>query len=191
MTPPVIKRDEGLPISRAGVALTALLNGMDVENHWLAGHKVQWKTGNPIAEENGPASNGGAFVAAVCARLKVPMPPPVPENFSPGSQYDWLVTKGKSKGWLAVEVVEAQLLANQGWVVIAAWKDPAPAGKRTSSGLTAIVRPEGSSAADVPRRGPRIIAAGARNHNSIALKDKFPARAWKSNEVVYLAHRPR
>jgi hypothetical protein len=152
---------------------------------------VEWKTGNPIARESGPASNSGAFVAAVCARLKLPMPPVAAENFLPGNQYDWLLGKGKSKGWVAVEVVEAQLLANQGWVVIAAWKNPALPGERTSSGVTSIVRPDGSAASEIPRCGPRIIMAGERNHNSIFLKNGFPVQAWKSNEVVYLSHRPR
>jgi hypothetical protein len=191
VTPPVIQPGQGFPISRGGSSLTALLDGMDVEHHWLPGQRVGWKTGNPIADDSGPASNGGAFVAAVCARLKVPMPAPAPENFLPGSQYDWLVTKGKAKGWVAVAAVEAQLLANQGWVVIAAWKDMGPVGERTIAGLTAVVRPDALPAADIPTRGPRIIGAGAVNRNSIALNDGFPARAWQKNEVVYLAHRPR
>jgi hypothetical protein len=119
------------------------------------------------------------------------MAPPSPVNFLPGKQYDWFVAEGKDKGWVAVGEVEAQLLANQGWVVVAVWKDPAPAGERTVSGLIAVVRPDGKPTAEIPQRGPRIMEAGLQNHKSIALKDSFPAKAWKGDDLVYVAHRPR
>src|SRR5208283_471433 len=135
-------------------------------------------------------SNGGAFVAAVCSRLKVPMPALAPETFLPGSQHDWLLREGKDRGWVEVGALEAQLLANQGWAVIAAWKDPASAGDRSVSGQTAIVRPDSKPAAEIPTHGPHVIEAGVHNHRDIALKDGFPAKAWNGQQVVYLAHRP-
>ena len=180
INPPVIGPRQGLPVSAEGAALAALLDGMDVENHWLAGQPVDWKTGNPV-DGDGTINNGGAFVAAVGARVKVPMPPPVLENFAAGEQYDWLLDQGPGKGWVLVGEMEAQLLANQGWLVIAAWKDPAPAGERVASGQTAIVRPDGRPAAEIRTRGPRLVLAGPRNHNNIALKDGFrprPGRTW-------------
>ena len=191
VTPPVIKPGKGLPMSPKGDSLTAMLNGLDVEHHWLAGKTVEWKTGNTIAESGGAASNGGAFVAAVCARLKVPMPAATPEALLAGSQYDWLVTTGRGRGWVPVETMEAQLLANQGWVVIAAWPDSAPAGERSVSGIVALVRPDRKPAAEVSTRGPSLILAGPRNRNHCTPGDGFPARAIRDNEVVYLAHRRR
>jgi hypothetical protein len=188
IAPPVIAPRQGLPVSAEGAALAALLDGMDVENHWIAGQPVDWKTGNAV-DRDGTTNNGGALVAAIAARVKVPMPPPVLENFAAGEQYDWLLDQGPAKGWVLVGDMEAQLLANQGWLVIAAWKDPAPAGARELTGQTAIVRPDGRPAAEIHTRGPRIIEAGPRNHNNIALKDGFPAKAGK--DVVYFAHRPR
>jgi hypothetical protein len=190
VTPPVVRVGQGLPLSPAGAALAAVLDGMDVEHHWLPGQQVDWRTGNPVSADRGPASNGGAFVAAVCARLKVPMPAPAPENFLPGRQHDWLIREGRDKGWVAVGEVEAQLLANQGWVVVAAWKDTPPPGERAVSGQTAVVRPDRKPAAEVLRSGPRVIAAGTQNHNDIALGNAFPAGAWDGREVVFLAHRP-
>jgi hypothetical protein len=190
VTPPVVKSGQGLPLSKEGTALAQVLDGMDVEHNWLPGKRVDWKTGKALVEQ-GPASNNGVFVAAVCARFKVPMPTPAPENFLPGHQYDWLMAEGKDKGWRAIGGMEAQLLANQGWIVIAAWKNPAPAGERTIPALTAIVRPDGKPATDLPTNGPRLVMAGAQNRKDVAAKDGFPAKAWADKEVVFLANRPR
>jgi hypothetical protein len=96
--PPVIKEGEALPISRAGAVLAERLDGMDVENHWLTGQDISWKTGNSVDDNPGPLSNGCQFVAAVCARLKVVMAKPAPENFFPDRQYDWLVNEGTGRG---------------------------------------------------------------------------------------------
>jgi hypothetical protein len=192
VAPPVIKKGAALPLSREGTALAATLDGLDVEHHWLSAKKVDWKTGNSANDDmEGPASNGGAFVAAVCFRMKVPMPAATAGNLSPGSQHDWLARDGQAKGWLMVADVEAQLLANQGWVVIAAWRNLAAPGERTVSGQTAIVRPSKKAATDIAQQGPRIIDAGLQNHNDIALKDSFPSGPWNNHEVVYFAHRPR
>jgi hypothetical protein len=187
--PPAIKEGEGLPISRAGAVLAQQLDAMDVESHWLPGQNVSWETGNPIGNEPGPASNGAAFVAAVGARLKVPMPEPVPGNFFPDSQYDWLVNQGTGVGWVAVGDVEAQLLANQGWMVVATWNSPSAASDHSMDGQTAIVRPSSKPVEAVAARGPQLAVAGPQNHSDIALKDAFPPASW--NQVVYLACRPR
>jgi hypothetical protein len=188
--PPVIKEAQGLPISRAGAVLAERLDGMDVENHWLPGQDISWKTGNSVDDNLGPASNGCQFVEAVCARLKVVMAEPVPENFYPDSQYDWLVNEGTGHGWVAVGGdVEAQLLANQGWVVVAAWKSPTSSSDRSTDGQTAIVHPDSKPVEMVADRGPAITVAGLQNHASIALKDSFPPAA--QDQVIHLACRPR
>jgi hypothetical protein len=188
--PPVIKVGQSMPISRAGAMLAGRLDGMDVENHWLPGQDVSWKTGNQVDDVPGPASNGCEFVAAVCARLKVVMAEPAPENFFPDRQYNWLVNEGTGSGWVALDgAVEAQLLANQGWVVIAAWKLPTAGNDRTTDGQTAIVHPTGRPVEAVADRGPQITVAGPQNHNDVALKDSFPPAAW--DQMLYLACRPR
>jgi hypothetical protein len=188
--PPVIKEGERFPISRAGVILAQRIDGMDVENHWLPGQDVSWRTGNPVNDEPGPSSNGCEFVAAVCSRLKVVMAEPAPENFNPDSQYDWLVNEGTGSGWVALGGdVEAQLLANQGWVVVAAWKSSEHASDRSLNGQTAIVHPNSAPVEAVADHGPTITVAGPQNHANIALKDGFPPAA--RDQVIYLACRPR
>jgi hypothetical protein len=192
--PPVIKINQGLPMSKAGRALAATLDGMDVENHWLAGQRLDWKTGNPVDEVgNGTTSNGGAFVAAVGARFKVPMPAPEGSNFLPINQFEWLLIDGKAKGWLAMGEVEAQLLANQGWVVIAAWKNPASAGERKTSGMLAVVRPDSRPIGEIAANGPSVILASDQNRNSVVFNKAFPASAWphRDEEVLFFAHRQR
>ena len=193
VTPPVIKRGGALPISQEGTALASMLDGLDVEHHWLPGKKVIWKTGIIVSDdEGGPASNGGAFVAAICSRTKVPMAAATIQNFLPGNQHDWLARDGKVKGWEMVADVEAQLLANQGWVVIAAWRNLASPGESAVSGQTAIVRPSTKPASEISQSGPYIVDAGLQNHNNVVLKDSLSRPcAWNNHEVVYFAHRPR
>jgi hypothetical protein len=181
-----------LPLSQKGEALAQLLDSMQVESHWRPFEAVDWKTGKPIASGvRGPASNGGAFVAAVCDKLKASLPSSDANDFLPANQIDWLMNVGKMKGWVKVGEVESQVLANQGWVVIAAWQNLADAGKRESSGQLAIVRPDRDPASELAQHGPKVILAGAQNHNNIGLKDAFPGSAWSNQEVVYLAHRFR
>ncbi len=192
VAPPVIKATQPLPTGRDGSVLTAILDGLDVEHHWLAGKKVSWRTG--IAEDDGaegPASNCGAFVAAVCSRMKVPMPAPDVRSLAPGALYDWLARYGKGRGWVMVGDVEAQLLANQGWVVVAAWKDPSPPSEQTVSGRTAVVRPSKMPLQQIADHGPRVIVADIRNANDVSVAECFSAPAVKNHEVVYFAHRPR
>jgi hypothetical protein len=188
--PPVIKAGEPLPISRAGTVLAERLDGMDVENHWLPGRNVSWKTGNAVDDDPGPPHNGGEFVAAVCARLKVVIAAPERENFSPDSQYDWLVNEGTGSGWVALGGdVEAQLLANQGWVVVAAWKASSSTSDRSTGGRLAIVHPNNEPVEAVAEHGATIAVAGPQNHARIALKESFPPEA--RDQVLYVACRPR
>jgi hypothetical protein len=189
--PPLIKPNEGLPISPAGSSLVVMLDRLDVEHRWLPGQQVAWRSGEVVDDSaRGPASNAGGFVAAVCAQLKVPMPSPTGDNLLSASQHDWLLSDGLKRGWVEVGALEAQLLANQGWVVVAAWKDAALTGDRSVGGQTAIVRPNRRRAADIAPNGPRVIEAGIHNQSDISLKDGFPAKAWATKQVVYLAHRP-
>jgi hypothetical protein len=185
--PLVIKAGNALPRSRDGSSLAAILTGLDVENNWLPSKNVDWRTGRVANDDPGPASNAGLFVAAVSSRLKVPMPVPTPKNMVPGSQYDWLLSEGQEQGWIQIGPVEAQFLANQGWVVIAAWKKTG-AGNGPLAGQTAIVRPDAAPAAEIQKLGPRIIMAGVSNYDSIRLNDGFPASA--RDNVVFVAHRP-
>jgi hypothetical protein len=119
------------------------------------------------------------------------MPTPEQVNFLPYNQFDWLLEDGKSKGWLAMGEVEAQLLANQGWIVIAAWKNSASAGDRKISGMMAVVRPDTRPVGDIASSGPTVVLAGDQNRNRVPLNRAFPATARDNDEVVFLAHRQR
>ena len=189
VTTPIIKVTDRFPMAQAGIAFAAFLDRLDVEKHWLPGKTVDWKTGKVSDDsDSGPASNAGAFVKAVCARMKVPMSAASDDGVLASSQYEWLLDAGKRKNWLKVGEAEAQFLANQGWVVIAAWKNMAETDEESVRGQTAIVRPDPQPAGAILQRGPRIIMAGLKNHNDISIKDGFPADAWKKFEIVYLAH---
>jgi hypothetical protein len=192
VAPPVIRAADKLPISEDGAALAAALDGMDVEHHWLPGQFVNWKTGNLADDQiTGPASNCATFVAAACARLKVPMPAPELANSVAANQFDWLLDQGKESGWLAVGDVEARLLANQGWVVVAGWKNPGPASERKLSALLAIVRPDTAPLAELEKSGPKVITAGLTNRNAVPLDKAFPPDAWVKHEIIFVVHRQR
>jgi hypothetical protein len=187
--PQIVKMTEALPISQGGQQLAGILDDMQVETHWLPNQKVDWKTGNPANPAGGgPASNGGAFVAAVCDRRNAPIPSSGPTDFEPDNQFNWLLKEGKSKSWVKVGEVEAQLLANQGWVVIAAWKNLNDNEMSSNSGQMTIVRPDREPMSELAKRGPKIILAGIQNANSTTVKDAFPPGAWRGQEIVYLAH---
>jgi hypothetical protein len=192
VSPPVVKIDQSLPLSKEGEELAKTLDSMQVETNWLADQEVDWETGKPSdPPRNGPASNGGAFVAAVCNRFALSLPHSGFEDFLPGNQMDWFLNVGKERGWIKVGEVESQVLANQGWIVVAAWQNMASAGHRENSGQLGIVRPDRESVSALAERGPLVIMAGLQNqnHNSIGVKDGFPPGAWSKQEVVYLAHR--
>ena len=118
--PPVIKEGQGIPISRAGAILAGRLDAMDVENHWLPGQNVSWRTGNAVDDEPGPANNGCAFVAAVCKRFRVALAEPAPDNLFPESQIDWLVNEGTgAAGWPSTATSK-----RSSWRTRAGWLSP-------------------------------------------------------------------
>jgi hypothetical protein len=187
----VVTIDKPLPLSPAGQALAKLLDSLEVEKNWLASQEVDWKNGKATdASVREPVSKGGAFIAAVCRQFKLTLPTAEKEDFLPGNQIDWFMSIGKERGWVKVGEVEAQTLANQGWVVVAAWQNLSPAGHRDELGQLAIVHPDLEPVSELAARGPLVTMASKQNHNSIGIKDGFPAGAWSKQEIVYLAHRP-
>jgi hypothetical protein len=186
--PPVFKFDQRFPMSDAGRRLASLLNGMDVDHHWLPGERVDWKTGVAVDSQDsaGPASNAGAFIEAVCTRLRVPMLAPSAGNFVPTRQLGWLQQEGESKGWMSVSPLDAQLLANQGWLVVAASKSDSP-----SSSHVAVVRPDDRPLKEIINGGPRIIQVGKKNARDLALKQGFAGQTWEAGRITFFAHRTK
>ncbi len=189
--PRTIASGSGFPISPAGLQLRSTLDGMNVKEHWPADGTFSWRTGTAAATGVNGGVNSGAFVEAVCTRLGVPLLEPTAGNFAANRQRDWLLQDGAAKGWHRVGPLDAQLLANQGWVVIAAWKNPTPgAGYRNGAGLVAVVRPAVRPAAEVPATGPMVAVAAKQNFKFTPVKSCFPPQAWAEEQIVYVAHPP-
>ena len=179
-------------ITSAGHKLAAALDAMNVEQLWLSKHIVNWKTGEPLnkAVTDGKAhTHCSAFVAAACMRqgIYILRPPEHSTVLLANAQFDWLSKEGNDKGWKPVKTaIEAQHLANKGFLVVAAYKDS----DSKKSGHIAIVRPSTKSRQEIKEEGPQIIQAGMTNANSISLKEGFKHHpmAWKGGAFRYFAH---
>jgi hypothetical protein len=169
------------------------LDGMNVDRLWLSRHRVHWKTGEPY----GPAPTDGkshthcsAFVAAFCYRhgLYILRPPEHSTTFLANAQYDWLQSDaGQKAGWQPVlGPMEAQRLANQGMVVVAAFKESDP----KKHGHIAIVRPSTKSDSAILAEGPQIIQAGMDNYQSASLQEGFKHHrgAWPTGQIRFFSH---
>lgn len=180
------------PLGKYGRLLDSFLESLHVEQYWIAGAKVNWKTGIPsstgVTSKN-YHSHCSAFVAAACYRLGIYIVRP-PEHgllFLANAQYTWLQQHGCEEGWFAVNSgTEAQELANQGFLVVAAYKQPPP----ELHGHIAIVRPSSKEAELIKLEGPDIIQAGKTNYSLTSLANGFKAfdDAFNKKEIKFFAH---
>src|ERR1700676_1137533 len=83
-------------ITSVGKHLVEVLDSMEVEKHWLAGEKVDWRTGKPDPKAPKCATHCSAFVAAVAAQLGVYIqrPPEHSQVLLANSQQRWLEKEG-------------------------------------------------------------------------------------------------
>ncbi len=180
-------------ISAEGERFVRFLDSMHVEEHWIAGAIVEWKTGEPTGKpikDTGKHTHCSQFAAAACERLGIYILRP-PEHGSvllANAQYDWLPSaEGKAKGWSPVkDGFAAQTLANKGVIVVAVYKNGDP----KKSGHIAIIRPSAKSDAEIKAEGPQVTQAGGTNMNSGTLKRGFANHrdAFEKNEVRYFSH---
>jgi hypothetical protein len=180
------------PITAAGAHLAQVLDGMDVENLWLAHQHVNWRTGEPDRDEDyegpGQHTHCSAFAAAVGLRLGVYMlrPPQHGQELLANAQAEWFDDEeGRAAGWRPiVDMPAAQEFANQGKLVAIVYENPNP--HRT--GHIVIVRPSLKSAADLAAEGPQVIQAATRNKAShpAALSFKAHPGAWPSEVRIYV-----
>jgi hypothetical protein len=179
-----------IPISAEGQRLRAALDAMDVEHLWLPGEHIDWRTGMPDGKrvEAGPHTHCSAFLAAFCVKQSIPILLPPPQKHLANRQQDWLLAEGAKQGWLEVNAVKAQELANQGRVVVASWKNSEKDGYHRGAGHMAIVRPEALPRSVIHERGPQITQAGGQNYNSNTVAYAFRGRAWQKHEVRYFAY---
>lgn len=180
------------PLSPNAERLAQTIDSLDVENHWPAGEQVHWESGIPDGRpENGTGKHThcSAFVAAAAKRIGVYIlrPPDHNQILLANAQYDWLESEGQAQGWKQLrDGIEAQRFANQGWFVVATYKNH----HEDKPGHIAIVRPNDKDIGVLREEGPQITQAGAINYRSVSLREGFrghPA-AWRKQEVRYYAH---
>ena len=92
--------------TEAGDRLAAVLDGMDVESHWLAHEHVNWETGDPDkgADYEGPGNHThcSAFAAAAAKKLGIYLlrPPEHGQVLLANAQSGWLESAaGRKSGW--------------------------------------------------------------------------------------------
>jgi hypothetical protein len=176
-------------ISPAGKELSRFLDGLDVESLWLSGQRVDWKTGQSTGPSAPTSTHCSAFVAAACLQrgIYILRPPDHSAVLLANAQYDWLRSEGSEHGWKQVgSKAKAQKLANEGLLVVAAYKNPDP----KKPGHIAIVRPSVKGLRTIAREGPQIIQAGRTNWNSATLKEGFKRHpdAWRDRHILFFAH---
>lgn len=188
-----------LSCSRPGWADAALaqrlfqvIDGMDVQDHWLAGMSVDWQTGDP---DGGPAdpeqkhTHCSAFVAAAAQKLGIYIlrPPEHSPVLLANAQYDWLEGPGQAQGWSALpDMYAAQAAANDGQFVVAVFKNR----NDDRPGHIAIVRPSSKTRDQITAEGPDITQAGVQNFVSTTVQAGFAHHplAFADNEILYFAH---
>ena len=157
------------PVTPAGTEIVKTLDSMDVEHNWLVGHGIDWKTGKDVPDSKQHASHCSAFAAAVCDKFGVYLlhPPEHGQTFLANAQQDWLKTKGPAQGWTPVaNAIEAQKLANQGWIVLVTYKSPDP----KKAGHIAVIRPADLSPEAIRKDGPEETQAGQYNHSATVVR---------------------
>jgi hypothetical protein len=179
-------------IDRAGRQLAQFLDAMHVEEHWLPGKQVDWRSG----EANGKVfvtpkghTHCSAFAAAVAERLGIYLlhPPDHSAALLANAQQDWLITHGAAQGWYPVATsLKAQELANEGKFVLVTFKNPDP----DVPGHVAIVRPSAKGRAKIETEGPDIIMAGLHNRAKTTAKEGFKNHpgAFEHEKLRYFAH---
>jgi hypothetical protein len=179
-------------ISPAGQQLSKVLDSMHVEQLWLAGRQVDWRTGEPNGKVYTNASSHthcSAFAAAAAEKLGIYLlhPPEHSAVLLANAQQTWLCSSGTNEGWQPVKSpLQAQQLANEGQLVIVTCKNP----DEKRPGHIAIVRPSTKSNASIMVEGPEIIQAGANNYTSTTTKEGFKNHpgAFENHELLYFVH---
>lgn len=180
------------PITPAAQQLFQIIDSLDVEHHWPAGEHVAWESGIPDGKPevtSGKHTHCSAFAAAAAKRVGIYLlrPPDHGQILLANAQYDWLASDGAARGWKPLaDGAEAQRYANQGWLVLAVYKNH----HDDKPGHIAIVRASDKDARAVREEGPQITQAGGTNYRSIALRVGFAGHpaAWEHHEVMYYAH---
>lgn len=187
----IVQSQSRLQIDSSGKKLKDYYLSLNVENLWLAGHHVNWETGEPDKPESkeGIKTHCSAFVASACEGLGIYIlrPPEHGQVLLSNAQYDWLYGKQSSKeGWKEIKEDKykaAQQYANDGYVVVAAIKNK----DDSKPGHIALVIPYEIDVNTLTDNGPELIQAGTENSNSISLKEGFKhhLKKWPEDEIIF------
>jgi len=175
-------------ITADGRKLLQLLDGSKVEELWPAGYQVNWETGEPIkVSKSTHSTHCSAFAASFSKKLGVYLlhPPAHGQNLLANAQFDWLQSDEATKeGWQKVaNGLDAQNLANKGYLVITAIKNP----DTTKPGHAAVIRPTVKTLSLLQDEGPQVTQSGRVNHYSISLIKGFANHpgAWPNGVIFY------
>ncbi len=184
------------PVTPAGARLIAFLDGSGVDHLWLAGTRVDWKTGVPTTawlDDAREHTHCSAFAASAAMRLGVYVlrPPDHSETLLANAQMRWLRgADAAANGWRTLpDARTAQARANVGDLVLAAFENPDP----RRPGHIAIVRPSDIDMPTLLENGPYVTQAGGHNALEVALKHGFGGHpgAWVpggGGAVGFFAH---
>ena len=175
-----------------GEKLREFYTNLHVESLWIAGHHINWETGEPDDPEanHNIKTHCSTFAASACKKLNIYIlrPPDHAPGLLANAQYDWLETQeAKDKGWRLLKgdkpYERAQEYADKGYVVIAIYQNP----DRHEPGHIALVLPAKISTRTLDESGPRIIQAGRNNYSSATLLQGFShhVSAWPSPEILF------
>ena len=160
------------------------------------GRLVSMFRGNPASPMvdlkyfSGKHTHCSAFVAAAAERVGIYVlrPPEHKQILLANAQYDWLASDGAARGWQPVaDAMAAQHYANQGWLVLAAYKNH----HDDKPGHIAIVRASDKDARAVREEGPQLTQAGATNYRSVALRVGFQGTLRPGNTMRWCTTRIR
>ena len=180
------------PITPAAKHLVEVLESMHVQEHWIAGAIVDWRTGDPTGKEitdGGKHTHCSQFAAAAADKLGIYLlhPPEHGSQLLANAQFDWLAGAGRKKGWEPVtDGAAAQDQANKGKLVVAVYKNHDP----KKSGHIAIVRPGARTPEEIAAAGPDVIQAGGHNYVCASLKQGFANHpdGFKNGLIQFYAH---
>lgn len=183
-------RARGAIISPQGRRLSAVLDSMQVEQRWLPGTAVEWRTGELDPAGKALASHCSAFVAAVCSACGVYVlrPPDHGEWLLANAQCRWLEDEGPRYGWTRLGGgLAAQRAANRGHLVLACYLNP----DRDDPGHVAVVRPSARPDRAVRVDGPDLTQAGIHNFERVCARTAFElhVRPWQPGRIAYYLHR--
>ncbi|MEI6123430.1 MAG: hypothetical protein WCQ95_07350 [Bacteroidota bacterium] len=161
----------------AGWALKKFYVQLHVDSLWTPGHHVKWETGTPDQPQatQDIATHCSAFVAAACLQRNIYIlrPPEHDTELLANAQYDWLLGSTAAQyGWVQLlknPLVQAQCLADSGFVVVAVCKNP----DARRSGHIALVMPAVMCVDSLWASGPTLIMAGRTNTDSISTRGGF------------------